>query len=219
MTASSVTPGGSLNSPPASRVVFLVDSHSSLRSTLEALVDVAGWQTERAASLDAFLEQPRALAPSCLVLDVSHPDFGALLMSRWPASVSVICIAEPGDVSLTVQAMKAGAVDVLTNPIDVSSLLEAIQEALHRSGEILRQQCELSGIRECYSALSRREREVMSLVVSGLMNKQVAGELGISEITVKAHRGRLMRKMKARSLAGLVMLAARLQPLEECNSH
>ena len=174
----------------------------------------AGWHPETFASAQEFLARPRVLAPSCLILDVALPDLNGLDLQKRIAvdriDMPIIFITGYGDVPMTVQAMKAGAVEFLTKPFGNDVLLSAIRNALERSHTALRREAEIRELRDCYASLSRREREVMALVVTGLLNKQVGGELGISEITVKAHRGKVMRKMKAGSLAELVNMGARL---------
>jgi FixJ family two-component response regulator len=195
-------------------VVFVVDDDVSVRESLELLIRAAGWRPETYASAEAFLARPRATVPSCLVLDVSLPDLNGLdLQKRIGADRSdmpIIFITGHGDVPMTVQAMKAGAVEFLTKPFGDDVLLSAIASAIDRSRAALDQQAGMQVLRSSYAALSRREREVMALVVAGLLNKQIAGELRISEITVKAHRGKVMRKMGAGSLADLVKMAQRL---------
>jgi FixJ family two-component response regulator len=199
----------------ATPIVFVVDDDISVRESLESLIRCAGWQPETFASAQEFLSHPRVLAPSCLVLDVGLPDLNGLDLQKRVAvdrtDMPIIFITGYGDVPMTVQAMKAGAVEFLTKPFGDDVLLDAIRHAIGRSHIALRHEAQIRALRECHASLSRREREVMALVVSGLLNKQVGGELGISEITVKAHRGRVMRKMQAGSLAELVNIAARLR--------
>jgi FixJ family two-component response regulator len=195
-------------------VVFVVDDDVSVRESLELLIRFAGWQPETFASAQEFLDRPRPTAPSCLVLDISLPDLNGLDLQKRivdRTDMPIIFITGHGDVSKTVRAMKAGAVEFLTKPFDDEVLLSAIRSAIERSESALGDEADLRVLRERYGSLSPREREVMSLVASGLLNKQVGGELGISEITVKAHRGRVMHKMQAGSLADLVTMAARLR--------
>jgi len=198
----------------ATPIVFVVDDDPSVRESLELLIDSAGWRAETFASAEEFLALPRAPAPSCLVLDVALPDLNGLELQERVAAdrgdMPIIFISGHGDVPMTVRAMKAGAVEFLTKPLRDDALLNAIGDAIALSNAALGQETESRELRECYASLSRRERDVMVLVVSGLLNKQVGSELGISEITVKAHRGRVMRKMKADSLADLVTMAGRL---------
>jgi FixJ family two-component response regulator len=196
-------------------IVFVVDDDVSVRESLESLIRFAGWEPETFASAQEFLARPRVLAPSCLILDVALPGLSGLDLQKRVAvdriDMPIIFITGYGDVPMTVQAMKAGAVEFLTKPFGDDVLLSAVRNAIERSQTALRHEAEIRALRDCYASLSRREQEVMALVVSGLLNKQVGGELGISEITVKAHRGRVMRKMKAGSLADLVNMAARLR--------
>ncbi|HWO00760.1 MAG TPA: response regulator [Blastocatellia bacterium] len=196
-------------------IVFVVDDDVSVRESLELLICFAGWQAETFASAEEFLGRPRVLVPSCLVLDVSLPDLNGLELQKLIAAdridMPIIFITGHGDVPMTVQAMKAGAVEFLTKPFDDDVLLTAIRHAIERSSSALGHESEIRSLRDNYASLTRREREVMALVVSGLLNKQVGFELGISEITVKAHRGKMMRKMKADSLADLVKMAAELR--------
>jgi FixJ family two-component response regulator len=194
--------------------VFVVDDDVSVRESLESLIRCEGWQPETFASGQEFLSRPRVLAPSCLVLDCFHPGLGGLELQKRIAiertDMPVIFITGHRDVPMTVQAMKAGALEFLTKPFSYDVLLNAIRAALERSRVALRREAEMRLLEARYASLSRREQQVMALVVSGLLNKHVAGELGISEITVKAHRGKVMQKMKADSLAGLVRIAGKL---------
>ena len=194
--------------------VFVVDDDASVRESLGALIESAGWQPETFASGQAFLSRPRTPAPSCLILDLSLPDISGLDLQERIASdgaaMPVIFISGYGDVPLTVKAMKAGAMEFLTKPLGGERLLESIRDAIDRSRAALSCRETMDSLRARYALLSRREREVMELVVAGLLNKQIGGELGISEITVKAHRGRMMDKMKAKSVADLVRMAAGL---------
>jgi FixJ family two-component response regulator len=200
--------------PQAAPTVFVVDDDISVRESLELLVGFAGWRPETFASAREFLARPRLLTPSCLVLDVSLPDLSGLDLQEIVADrvdMPVIFITGYGDIPTTVRAMKAGAVEFLTKPFDDEVLLGAIRHAIGRSAEALGQEAEIRARRDCYESLTLRERQVMALVASGLLNKQVGLRLGISEITVKAHRGRVMQKMKADSLADLVKTAERLR--------
>jgi FixJ family two-component response regulator len=200
---------------PVIPIVFVVDDDISVRESLELLIRSEGWQPEIFASAQEFLDRPRSLFPSCLVLDVSLPGLNGLELQKRVAverpDMPIIFITGYGDVPTTVRAMKAGAVEFLTKPFSDDVLLNAIRQAVERSRVALGYQAEIQALRSCYDSLTHRERQVMSLVVSGLLNKQVGGELGISEITVKAHRGKVMQKMKADSLAALVKMAARLR--------
>jgi FixJ family two-component response regulator len=194
-------------------IVFVVDDDISVRESLELLIKSAGWQPETFASAQEFLSRPRPTVPCCLVLDVSLPGLNGLELQQRLAErtdMPIMFITGHGDVPMTVRAMKAGAVEFLTKPFKDDVLLDAIRHAIEQSRAGRRQESEMQVLRSCYASLTPREREVMALVVSGLLNKQVGGELGISEITVKAHRGQMMRKMKADSLPDLVTMAAKL---------
>ena len=200
--------------PDITPTVYVVDDDISVREALEALIQEAGWRPRVFPSAKEFLAQRQAPSPSCLVLDVTLPDLNGLDLQQQIAGelahMPIIFITGYGDVPMTVRAMKAGAVEFLTKPFGDEVLLNAIRGALERSASAVDAAVEMQVLQDRYACLSSREREVMALVVSGLMNKQIGGKLGISEITVKAHRGRVMQKMKARSLAGLVKIAAKL---------
>jgi FixJ family two-component response regulator len=200
----------------AAPIVFVVDDDVSVRESLESLIRCAGWEPETFASAHDFLARPRILAPSCLVLDITLPDLNGLDLQKRVAvdrlGMPIIFITGYCDVPTTVRAMKAGAVEFLTKPFSDDVLLSAIGHAIASSRVALDSEASLRALRDRHTSLSRREQEIMALVVAGLLNKRIGVELGISEITVKAHRGRVMRKMKATSLAELVTMAARLQP-------
>lgn len=194
-------------------IVFVVDDDISVRESLELLIRTEHWEVETFISAEEFLSHPRPATPCCLVLDLTLPNLNGLDLQKQIAGRSempIIFITGDGDIPASVRAMKAGAVEFLTKPLEIEALLAAIRGAIQRSEAVLRGEAEMQALRERYDTLSRREREVMALVVSGLLNKQVGGELGISEITVKAHRGRVMEKVKARSLAELVKLNSKL---------
>jgi len=202
-----------LTMPDIRSIVFVVDDDVSVRDSLEILISSAGWQPETFASAREFLSRSRSTVPSCLVLDVTLPGLNGLELQQRLAErteMPIIFITGYGDIPMSVRAMKAGAIEFLTKPFSETALLNAIRDALERSRTALRHQSEMQSLRHCYASLTAREREVMALVVSGLLNKQVGGELGISEVTVKAHRGQVMRKMNADSLPDLVTMAARL---------
>jgi FixJ family two-component response regulator len=195
-------------------IIYIVDDDDSVRESLQCLLAQLGCRVVAFASALEFLRHPRSAAPGCLILDLTLPDLNGLELQRRLArdqtGIPIIFITGHGDIPTTVQAMKAGAVEFLTKPFCSETLLDAIDAALERSRASLDQHADLQVLRERHRRLSRREREVMALVVRGQLNKQVGGELGISEITVKSHRGRVMRKMEARSLADLVNMASRL---------
>ena len=198
----------------AAPIVFIVDDDISVRESLELLIRSQGWQAETFESAKEFLDRPRVLVPSCLILDVSLPGLNGLELQKRVAvertEMPIIFITGHGDVPMSVEAMKAGAVEFLTKPFSKDVLVSAIRNALDRSRTALTDKAEMQTLRDCYASLTPREREVMTLVISGLLNKQVGGELGICENTVKFHRAQAMQKMKADSLADLVRIAARL---------
>jgi FixJ family two-component response regulator len=195
-------------------IVFVVDDDTWVRESLETLIQDAGWQPETFATAQAFLDRPRAFTPSCLVLDISLPGLNGLELQKRVAAertdMPIIFITGHGDIPMSVGAMKAGAVEFLTKPFNDEVLLTAVRQALERSRLALAREAEMQELRDRFKSLTARERDVMALVVSGLLNKQVADELGITESTVKAHRGQVMQKMKANSIADLVKMTARL---------
>jgi FixJ family two-component response regulator len=198
----------------ATPIVFVVDDDVSVRKSLELLIEAAGWRAETFASAQDFLRRPLVVAPSCLILDVSLPDLNGLELQKRVApdriDMPIIFISGYGDVPISVRAMKAGAMEFLTKPLAGDVLVGAVHHAIERSRTTLDHEEAMRTLRDCHASLSPRERQVMTLVVSGLLNKQIGGELGISEITVKAHRGQVMRKMNAESLPALVRMASRL---------
>jgi FixJ family two-component response regulator len=199
--------------PDVTPIVFVIDDDVSVRESLELLIKSAGWRPETFASAHEFLSLPRVTRPCCLVLDVTLPGLNGLELQQQLAErteMPIIFITGYGDVPMTVRAMKAGAIEFLTKPFKDDALLDAIRSAIEQSRAALQHESEMQSLRSRYGALTPREREVMVLVCAGLLNKQVGGELGISEITVKAHRGQMMRKMQADSLPELVTMAARL---------
>lgn len=195
-------------------VVFVVDDDISVRESLELLIGSAGWQPEIFASPIEFLARPRLAVPNCLILDVNLPELNGLALQQLIAAerieTPIIFVTGYGDIPTSVKAMKAGAAEFLTKPFGEDVMLASIEQALERSRAALSSQSNLEVLRQRHASLSRREQQVLSFVVSGLMNKQIAFELGISEITVKAHRGQMTRKMHAKSLPDLVNMAATL---------
>lgn len=198
-------------------VVFVVDDDISVRESLELLIRFAGWQPRLFESAQDFLDAPRPLVPSCLVLDINLPDLNGLDLQTSIAgdrrNMPIIFITGYGDIPLTVRALKAGAVEFLTKPFNDDVLLKAMADALQSSHAALDGEKNLRTLLEAYRTLTPREQEIMASVVSGRLNKIIAADLNISEITVKAHRGKVMRKMKARSLADLVKMAALITPV------
>lgn len=201
--------------PTDAPIVFIVDDDISVRESLELLIRSEGWQAETFTSAQEFLDRPKAPVPSCIVLDIGLPGLNGLELQRNLAAeqmaMPIIFITGCGDVPRSVQAMKAGAVDFLTKPFNDEGLLSAVRQAIERSRLAISHETERQELRERHASLTPRERQVMALVVRGLLNKQIGGELGISEITVKAHRGQVMQKMKADSLATLVKMAGKLR--------
>ncbi len=215
LSSGSRTSAGMVHAMPvAVPTVFVVDDDVSVRESLELLIRHLGWRPMTFSSAQEFLEYPREVVPNCLILDVRLPGLNGLeLQERIAAdriNMPIIFITGHGDVPMTVRAMKAGAAEFLTKPFDDQVLVTALQAALDRSRAALEQESALQRLKDAYATLTPRERQVMALVTQGLLNKQVGGELGLSEVTVKAHRGQVMRKMEARSLADLVNLAAKL---------
>jgi FixJ family two-component response regulator len=202
-----------VNMPDLTSIVFVVDDDISVRESLELLIRSAGWRAETFESGQDFLSRPRVSVPCCLLLDVSLPGLNGLELQQQlveRTDMPIIFITGHGDIPMSVGAMKAGAVEFLTKPFNDEVLLTAIRQALERSRLALAREAEMQELRDHYASLTPRERDVMALVVSGLLNKQIAGDLGIAESTVKAHRGQVMQKMKANSVADLVKMTARL---------
>jgi FixJ family two-component response regulator len=203
--------------PNSTPIVFVVDEDISVRASLELFIRSEGWQPETFATVQEFLVHPRPPVPNCLILAISHRGINGIevqqQMARERAEMPIIVISSDEDIPTTVQAMKAGAVDFLVKPCRHEVLMAAIRQSLERSRVALDREIQLRDLRNSYASLTPRERQVMALVVSGLLNKQVGGELGISELTVKAHRGQVMQKMKANSLADLVRMAGKLGPM------
>jgi FixJ family two-component response regulator len=205
--------------PSFTPIVFVVDEDISARVSLERLILSEGLQPETFASAQEFLCHPRPTVPNCIIFAISHGDTNSLEVQKQIArermATPIIVISSYEDTPTTVQAMKAGAVDFLVKPCSRDFLLAAIRQSLERSRMVLDRERQLRDLRNCYASLTPRERQVMALVVSGLLNKQVGGELGISEITVKGHRGQVMQKMKANSVADLVRMAGKLRPADQ----
>jgi FixJ family two-component response regulator len=194
-------------------IVFIIDGDIAVRRSLEVLIRTGGWDAEAFGSAEEFLSYPRSAVPCCVILDLTLPGLSGLELQQQLAGrpdMPIIFFTSHTDVTMAVQAMKAGAIEFLIRPFNEAALVYVIRAAIEQSRAALRRHSEVQALRDCYGTLTPREREVMGLVVSGLLNKQVGGELGINEVTVKAHRGQVMRKMKADSLADLVTMAMRL---------
>jgi FixJ family two-component response regulator len=209
-----IRPASTAERPDRNPLVLVVDDDISVRESLESLIHAAGWHARSFGSARELLAHPRPDTPSCLLLDVELPDANGLDLQRTLASedahTPILFMTAHADVAMTVRAMKAGALEFLTKPLHTDALLQAIEQALHVSDMRLRRKAEIEVLRKRHGSLTPREATVMKHVIAGRLNKQIAGDLGISEITVKAHRGQVMRKMLARSVPELVRMAAKL---------